>query len=41
MLCHWCGRAYADGPDGGTAAAERIDQVIPAFGAAMDKFGFK
>ena len=41
MLCHWCDRAYADGPDGGTAAAERMAQVIPAFGAAMDKFGFK
>ena len=40
MLCHWCDRAYADGPDGGTAAAERMAQVIPAFGAAMKKYNF-
>ena len=40
MLCHWSDRAYADGPDGGTAAAERMELVIPAFGAAMKKYNF-
>jgi len=39
MLCFWCDRAYADGPDGGAAAAERLDGVIRAFGAAMDRYG--
>lgn len=40
MLCLWCDRAYADGPDGGTAAAARMEKIFPAFGEAMRKFNF-
>ena len=35
MLCCWCDRADADGPDGGQALAGRLLPVIAAFGQAM------
>lgn len=35
MLCCWCDRAGADGPDGGQALAEGLPPVIAAFGEAM------
>ena len=35
MLCCWCDRADADGPDGGQALTGRLLPVIAAFGQAM------
>ena len=37
MLCFWCDRGDADGPDEGTAATKHLAPIIRAFGKNMKK----